>query len=131
MPEVLGNDGVCDDVPAPLAATRCPLCLSAQVKADLDGRKCGTCDCLCTGWPYNQVAVRRQLRKKYGLRLDIATSTCGCITQSCGNSCRDTYAEDCWCVLACAMACTVICMWMSGNPSYGRTNGWLIFYHFT
>lgn len=80
-------------------ATSCATCLSAQLKAELDERNCSVCDCMCSGWPYNQVAIRRQLRTKYGLQLDIATENCGCLFNTCTNSRKTTYTEDCWCVM--------------------------------
>ena len=66
------------------------------MKAELDGRVCGICDCCCVAFPYNQIAIRRQMRIKYGLELDIAEDAGGCLMNPLKQGCTGTYAEDFW-----------------------------------
>lgn len=90
--------GICDGGATEcLYGCLCPWCMAAQLKTELDGRPCGLCDCLCSSFPHNNIALRRQLRRKYGLELSVSTENCGCC------ACTGTYAQDCWCVRATAL----------------------------
>jgi len=83
--------GICDGGATEcLYGCLCPWCMAAQLKTELDGRPCGLCDCLCSSFPHNNIALRRQLRRKYGLELSVSTENCGCC------ACTGTYAQDCW-----------------------------------
>lgn len=93
-PELSSNYfGICDGGATEcLYGCLCPCCMAAQLKTELDGRPCGLCDCLCSSFPHNNLALRRQLRRKYGLELSVSTENCGCC------ACTGSYAQDCWCV---------------------------------
>lgn len=68
----------------------CTPCMAAYLKADLDGRECSLWDCVCGGFPNNNLSLRRHVRQKYNLDLEIATTSCGC------RKCSGTYWQDVW-----------------------------------
>lgn len=114
--------GICDEGPKScFYGCLCPICLTAQVKAELDGRVCGICDCCCMAFPYNQIAIRRQMRLKYGLELDIAENAGGCLLNPLNQGCTGTYAEDCW--LPCLTSCAVETMVGWFTPSWSKSVG--------
>mmetsp|Transcript_32378 Transcript_32378/g.62238 ORF Transcript_32378/g.62238 Transcript_32378/m.62238 type:complete len:244 (-) Transcript_32378:430-1161(-) len=73
----------------------CAPCAHAHVKANLNGRDCSGFDCLC-GSMGSMLAVRRHIRQKYNLDLEMSQSIGGCFNcQSDGQYCQDVWTPCC------------------------------------